>query len=61
MEKEIAVVTGGTRGIGYAISKKLLDEKYFVIALSTNNEQNEKWIASQNKNGFVDKIGRAHV
>ena len=54
MEKEIAVVTGGTRGIGYAISKKLLDEKYFVIALSTNNEQNEKWIASQNKNGFVD-------
>jgi NAD(P)-dependent dehydrogenase (short-subunit alcohol dehydrogenase family) len=30
-KQKIAIVTGGTRGIGKAIVRQLLAEKYFVI------------------------------
>ncbi len=39
MEKKIAIITGGTRGIGYATSKKFLEEGYTVVALSIDSEE----------------------
>ena len=50
-----ALVTGGTRGIGSAICKKLLEDKFFVIAADIDVEQSEKWLAEQKANGF-DKV-----
>lgn len=38
MEKGIAIVTGGTRGIGKAISEDLHDDGYFVISIYSNND-----------------------
>ncbi len=37
-KKKYALVTGGTTGIGYAISQKLIKDDYFVIAASKNAE-----------------------
>jgi len=43
MEKKVAIVTGGTRGIGRAVSKKFLQAGYQVVALSTGfNANTEK-------------------
>ncbi len=36
---KVAVVTGGTRGIGKAISKELKSDGYIVIAIFQNNEE----------------------
>ena len=35
----LAVVTGGTRGIGYAISRVLSEAGYTVVATYNNNEE----------------------
>jgi 3-oxoacyl-[acyl-carrier protein] reductase len=37
IEKQIAVVTGGSRGIGKAIAQQLLTDGYFVIATATSD------------------------
>jgi acetoacetyl-CoA reductase len=39
MNKRVALVTGGTRGIGAAISKRLKNEGYTVIATYQNNKE----------------------
>ncbi len=36
---KVAVVTGGTRGIGKAISKELKNDGYMVVAIFQNNEE----------------------
>lgn len=43
--KKIAVVTGATKGIGYAISKKLSEDGFFVVGLSRSeiSEVNNSW------------------
>jgi NAD(P)-dependent dehydrogenase (short-subunit alcohol dehydrogenase family) len=40
--KKFALVTGGTTGIGYAISQKLVENGYFVIAASKNAEARQR-------------------
>jgi short-subunit dehydrogenase len=40
--KKYALVTGGTTGIGYAISKSLMDNDYFVIAASKNAKARQR-------------------
>ena len=52
MKDRIALVTGGVRGIGGAISKKLLEEGVFVIAVATNEGRNQKWIDARKEEGF---------
>ena len=48
----IAIVTGGTRGIGFSISNELLNIGYTVIASSRNNT--EEWQNVMNNNQNAD-------
>lgn len=52
--KKIALVTGGTRGIGSAICKKLLEKNYFVIGADIDEAQSKKWLEEQKQAGFSD-------
>jgi acetoacetyl-CoA reductase len=52
MKNKIALVTGGIRGIGDAISTKLLKEGAFVIAVATNEQRNNKWVEAKKQAGF---------
>ncbi|MDC0534364.1 acetoacetyl-CoA reductase [Francisellaceae bacterium] len=56
MKGRIAVVTGGTRGIGKAICDALLKEGAFVIAGYTNEANAQKWLDSQKEKGYGDKV-----
>jgi acetoacetyl-CoA reductase len=55
MNDKIALVTGGTRGIGSAISRGLLEEGIFVVVVAVNEERNKKWIETQKQSSF-DKV-----
>ena len=54
---KIAVVTGGSRGIGKAVAERLASEGAFVII----NYNGSCECAKKVKQGILDKIGRAHV
>jgi acetoacetyl-CoA reductase len=56
MKGRIAVVTGGTRGIGKAICDALLAEGAFVIAGYTNEANAQKWLEAQKEKGNGDKV-----
>ena len=45
---KIALVTGGTRGIGEAISKKLKNDGHTVVVNYGNNEEAAKEFSEQN-------------
>ncbi len=47
MDKKVIIVTGGTRGIGYATSEKFLKEGYAVAAVSIDSEEQIK-LAQEN-------------
>ncbi len=49
MGKRIALVTGAGKGIGRAITKKLIDDNYFVIALDIDEKNGKKLIAEFGK------------
>lgn len=44
----VAVITGGTRGIGYAIAKKLLDKNFSVIITSRNSSEEAETLCASN-------------
>jgi NAD(P)-dependent dehydrogenase (short-subunit alcohol dehydrogenase family) len=52
--KKTAVVTGGTRGIGFAIAKRLLVDGYKVIVTGTSSESNFPNGAEYHKVNFND-------
>lgn len=50
--KKLAIVTGGTRGIGDAICTQLLADGYRVIALDIDATINQLWVVKQATKGF---------
>lgn len=42
MDKKVAVITGGTRGIGFATAEKFMKEGYTVAALSVDSDEQVK-------------------
>ncbi len=52
MKGRIAIVTGGIRGLGSAISEKLLEEGATVIAIATNQERCDKWAEEKKAEGY---------
>ncbi len=52
MESRVIVITGGTRGIGDAISRDMLQLGAIVISLAKNRVNNERWINEKKENGF---------
>ena len=55
MNKKVALITGGVRGIGDAIAVELLkSNNYFVIAADINPERNKQWLADKKQAGFND-------
>jgi len=50
MGKRIAIVTGAGKGIGKAITKKFIDDNYFVIAIDIDEKNGKKLIAEFGEN-----------
>jgi len=50
--KKVALVTGGTGGIGTAICQSLSTSGFHVVAGSSNDEKASKWKAAQKEQGF---------
>ena len=46
LKDKVAVVTGGTRGIGYAIVKKFLENGAIVVLFGSRQETVEKAVTS---------------
>ena len=75
LEGKVAIVTGGTRGIGYAIVQKFLDAGAKVALFGSRQETVDKALEqiSENMPGaevmglcpalgvYSEEIGRAHV
>ena len=57
---KIALVTGGTRGIGEAISKKLKNDGHTVVVNYGNNEEAAKEFSEQN-NIDAYKLSLIHI
>ncbi len=55
INKKIAFITGGIRGIGDAIAIEFLkSNNYFVIAADINTERNTQWLNDKKQAGFND-------
>jgi len=52
MNQRVALVTGGTGGIGEAICKRFIDDGYKVVAAYNNKEKAEAWQAVQRQAGL---------
>ncbi|MFC6671055.1 acetoacetyl-CoA reductase [Marinobacterium aestuariivivens] len=61
MSQKIALVTGGTGGIGTAICRRLADDGFKVIAGYSNAEKAERWQKTQQKEGYDFGIAYANV
>lgn len=53
--KKVALVTGGSRGIGEKISLRFLQEGYQVIAVDIDSNRLKQWAKTQKEAGF-DKV-----
>ena len=52
LEGKVAIVTGGTRGIGYEIVKKFLDNKAKVVLFGSREDSVKKAVSSLNEEGY---------
>lgn len=53
LEGKVAIVTGGTRGIGYEIVKKFLDNKAKVVLFGSREESVNKAVNTLKEEGYV--------
>jgi len=56
MDQKVALVTGGTGGIGEAICKRLNSDGYKVVAGFNNKEKAQAWQITQKENGINIEI-----
>ena len=52
LEGKVAIITGGTRGIGYEIVKKFLDNKAKVVLFGSREESVNKAVVNLKKDGY---------
>ena len=52
LEGKVAIVTGGTRGIGYEIVKKFLNNKAKVVLFGSREESVKKAVSSLKEEGY---------
>jgi len=52
LEGKVAIITGGTRGIGYDIVKKFLDNKAKVVLFGSREESVSKALSSLKEDGY---------
>ncbi|HIF18433.1 MAG TPA: acetoacetyl-CoA reductase [Cycloclasticus sp.] len=52
MTQRVALVTGGTGGIGEAVCKRFVEDGYKVVAAYNNKEKAEAWQAAQKEAGM---------
>lgn len=60
-KKFVALVTGGTGGLGTAICKRLANDGFHVVANYHSKEKAEKWQAKMKEEGFSIDIQYANV
>lgn len=60
-KKYVALVTGGTGGLGTAICKRLADDGFHVVANYNNQEKAEKWQAKMKEDGYKIDMYQADV
>lgn len=60
-KKYVALVTGGTGGLGTAICKKLSNDGFHVVANYNNKEKAEKWQAKMKEDGYSMDMYQANV
>ncbi|MCB9045957.1 MAG: acetoacetyl-CoA reductase [Chitinophagales bacterium] len=60
-KKYVALVTGGTGGLGTAICKRLAKDGFHVVANYNNKEKAEKWQAQMQAEGFKMDMYQANV
>jgi NAD(P)-dependent dehydrogenase (short-subunit alcohol dehydrogenase family) len=59
LENKIALITGGSKGIGYGIAEVLLGEKMKVAVTSRSQQAADEAVARLNKLGMGESIGLA--
>ena len=52
LDGKVAIITGGTRGIGYDIVKKFLDNKAKVVLFGSREESVNKAISNLKEEGY---------
>lgn len=60
-KKYVALVTGGTGGLGTAICKRLAKDGFHVVANYNNREKAEKWQKVMEQEGFKIDMHQANV
>ena len=56
MEQKVSIVTGGSRGIGAEICRRLASLNYNVVLCYNNSEESAKAIAESHDNIFIYKL-----
>ena len=56
MSRPLAVITGGGRGIGAAISKRLAEDGYDIILTYNNSSKPAEMVVEEIRNSGIDAV-----